>query len=159
MCVGLRVLRLSAANRSMPRDAQMTATNEYRLILYGLIAQVSVKEMFLGGILPGVVMVLLVVAWGVWVSKHDTTAIVDLKAASPTYVPGPAMDPTPGPDVSTGDGAGVDGPRWIDAVALDRLRRRGAVAVKLPGRHVAVGVIVVLARVGGGVAIVGRRHY
>ena len=43
------------------------------LILYGLIAQVSVKEMFLGGIVPGVVMLLLVIAWGVWVSKHDTT--------------------------------------------------------------------------------------
>ena len=43
------------------------------LILYGLIAQVSVKEMFLGGILPGVVMVGLVIAWGVWIGRHDAT--------------------------------------------------------------------------------------
>lgn len=43
------------------------------LILYGLIAQVSVKEMFLGGILPGVVMVGLVIAWGVWIGRHDAS--------------------------------------------------------------------------------------
>lgn len=43
------------------------------LILYGLIAQVPVKQMFLGGIIPGVVMVLLVIAWGVRVGRHDTS--------------------------------------------------------------------------------------
>ena len=43
------------------------------LILYGLIAQVPVKEMFLGGIVPGVVMVALVMAWGVWMGRHDST--------------------------------------------------------------------------------------
>jgi tripartite ATP-independent transporter DctM subunit len=43
------------------------------LILYGLIAQVPVKEMFLGGIVPGVVMVLLVIAWGVRMGRHDVT--------------------------------------------------------------------------------------
>ena len=43
------------------------------LILYALIAQVPVKEMFLGGILPGVVMVALVMAWGVWIGRHDSS--------------------------------------------------------------------------------------
>ncbi len=41
------------------------------LILYALIAQVPVREMFLGGILPGLVMVLLVIAWGVRMGKVD----------------------------------------------------------------------------------------
>jgi tripartite ATP-independent transporter DctM subunit len=43
------------------------------LILYALIAQVPVREMFLGGIVPGVVMVALVMAWGVWMGRHDST--------------------------------------------------------------------------------------
>jgi tripartite ATP-independent transporter DctM subunit len=43
------------------------------LILYALIAQVPVHEMFLGGILPGVVMVALVMAWGVWMGRHDSS--------------------------------------------------------------------------------------
>ena len=43
------------------------------LILYGLVAQVPVKQMFLGGIVPGVVMLLLVIAWGVRVGRHDAS--------------------------------------------------------------------------------------
>lgn len=43
------------------------------LILYALIAQVPVQQMFLGGILPGVVMLALVMAWGVWMGRHDST--------------------------------------------------------------------------------------
>jgi C4-dicarboxylate transporter DctM subunit len=43
------------------------------LILYALIAQVPVKDMFLGGIVPGIVMVALVIAWGVWIGRHDQT--------------------------------------------------------------------------------------
>ncbi len=43
------------------------------LILYALIAQVPVREMFLGGIVPGLVMVALVIAWGVWMGRHDNT--------------------------------------------------------------------------------------
>lgn len=41
------------------------------LILYGLIAQAPVREMFLGGILPGVVMLSLVIAWGVRMGRDD----------------------------------------------------------------------------------------
>ncbi len=41
------------------------------LILYALIAQVPVKDMFLGGILPGLVMLALVIAWGVRMGTTD----------------------------------------------------------------------------------------
>jgi len=43
------------------------------LILYALVAQVPVRDMFLGGIVPGLVMVALVIAWGVRVGRHDTS--------------------------------------------------------------------------------------
>jgi C4-dicarboxylate transporter DctM subunit len=43
------------------------------LILYALIAQVPVHQMFLGGILPGIVMVALVMAWGVYMGRHDSS--------------------------------------------------------------------------------------
>lgn len=36
------------------------------LILYGIVAKVRIEEIFLGGILPGVVMVVLTAALGVW---------------------------------------------------------------------------------------------
>jgi C4-dicarboxylate transporter DctM subunit len=35
------------------------------LILYGIVAQVSIKNLFVGGLLPGVLMVALMAAWGV----------------------------------------------------------------------------------------------
>ncbi|MFZ2491861.1 MAG: TRAP transporter large permease subunit [Thermoanaerobaculia bacterium] len=38
------------------------------LILYAIVAQVRMEEMFLGGILPGVVLLLIVAAWG---TRHD----------------------------------------------------------------------------------------
>ena len=41
------------------------------LILYGLVAQVPVREMFLGGVAPGVVMLGLVIGWGVWIGRDD----------------------------------------------------------------------------------------
>ncbi|MGQ0428401.1 MAG: TRAP transporter large permease [Gammaproteobacteria bacterium] len=40
------------------------------LILYSIVAQVSIEEMFLGGALPGVLMVLLACAWGVAISPR-----------------------------------------------------------------------------------------
>ena len=43
------------------------------LILYALVAQVPVQAMFLGGIVPGMVMVALVIAWGVRVGGHDVS--------------------------------------------------------------------------------------
>ncbi|MGH8129887.1 MAG: TRAP transporter large permease subunit [Steroidobacteraceae bacterium] len=38
------------------------------LILYSIVAQVSIEEMFLGGALPGLLMVLLACAWGIAMS-------------------------------------------------------------------------------------------
>ncbi|MGH8249290.1 MAG: TRAP transporter large permease subunit [Steroidobacteraceae bacterium] len=38
------------------------------LILYSIVAQVSIEEMFLGGALPGLLMVILACAWGVTMS-------------------------------------------------------------------------------------------
>ena len=35
------------------------------LILYGIVAQISIEDLFLGGLVPGVLLVLLVAAWGV----------------------------------------------------------------------------------------------
>ena len=35
------------------------------LILYGIVARVSIEDLFIGGILPGIVLVTLVAAWGV----------------------------------------------------------------------------------------------
>lgn len=36
------------------------------LILYAIVAQVTLEQMFLGGILPGILMVGMVCAWGIW---------------------------------------------------------------------------------------------
>jgi len=39
------------------------------LVLYAIVAKVSIEEMFLAGILPGLIMVALVAAWGMWQAK------------------------------------------------------------------------------------------
>jgi C4-dicarboxylate transporter, DctM subunit len=36
------------------------------LILYAIVAQVTLEQMFLGGIVPGTLLVLMVCAWGIW---------------------------------------------------------------------------------------------
>ncbi len=36
------------------------------LILYAVIAKVPIKEIFLGGILPGILLVIMTAAWGIW---------------------------------------------------------------------------------------------
>ncbi len=40
------------------------------LILYSIVAQVSIEEMFLGGALPGILMVVLACAWGIAISPR-----------------------------------------------------------------------------------------
>ncbi len=40
------------------------------LILYSIVAQVSIEQMFLGGAVPGLLMVALACAWGVWASPR-----------------------------------------------------------------------------------------
>jgi tripartite ATP-independent transporter DctM subunit len=36
------------------------------LVLYAIVAKISIEEMFLAGILPGLLMIALVTAWGLW---------------------------------------------------------------------------------------------
>jgi len=40
------------------------------LILYSIVAQVSIEDMFLGGALPGLLMVALACAWGIYISPR-----------------------------------------------------------------------------------------
>ncbi len=44
------------------------------LILYAIIAKVRIEEMFLGGMLPGILLVFLTAAWGVWKGPKPTSA-------------------------------------------------------------------------------------
>ncbi len=39
------------------------------VILYGVVAQVPIEHLFLGGLLPGLLMMLLVAAYGVWIGR------------------------------------------------------------------------------------------
>jgi len=41
------------------------------LILYGVIAEVSIDHLFLAGILPGLVMLAMLSAWSLWVNRHN----------------------------------------------------------------------------------------
>ena len=43
------------------------------LILFAIVARVPVESMFLGGILPGVVMLVATIGWGVFAQKRDRT--------------------------------------------------------------------------------------
>jgi C4-dicarboxylate transporter DctM subunit len=42
------------------------------LILYSIIGQVSLEQMFLGGVLPSVVLMGFAIAWGIWAAPHRT---------------------------------------------------------------------------------------
>ena len=41
------------------------------VILYAIIAKVGIKEMFLGGLVPGVLLIAMTAAWGVWAGRHN----------------------------------------------------------------------------------------
>lgn len=41
------------------------------LILYGVIAEVSIDNLFLAGILPGLVMLVMLSGWSLWVNRHN----------------------------------------------------------------------------------------
>jgi len=41
------------------------------LILYGVVAEISIDNLFLAGILPGILMIILLGAYGLWVSRHN----------------------------------------------------------------------------------------
>ena len=44
------------------------------VILYAIIAKVDINTMFLGGLLPGLLLIALTAAWGIWVSRRSTPA-------------------------------------------------------------------------------------
>ena len=41
------------------------------LILYGVIAEVSIDSLFLAGILPGLIMLAMLSGWSLWVNRHN----------------------------------------------------------------------------------------
>ena len=47
------------------------------LILYGVVAEVSIDELFLAGIIPGVLMMVMMAAYCLWVNRHNRKPIGD----------------------------------------------------------------------------------
>ena len=45
------------------------------LILYGVIAEVSIDDLFLAGIMPGLVMLAMLSAWSLWVNRHNRRSL------------------------------------------------------------------------------------
>lgn len=41
------------------------------VILYAIIAKVGIKEMFLGGLIPGILLIVMTIAWGVWAGRKS----------------------------------------------------------------------------------------
>lgn len=41
------------------------------LILYGIVAEVSIDNLFLAGVLPGLLMLLMLGGWSLWVGRHN----------------------------------------------------------------------------------------
>ncbi len=42
------------------------------VILYAIIARVDIRDMFLGGFLPGLLLIVMTAAWGIWVGRRQT---------------------------------------------------------------------------------------
>ncbi len=42
------------------------------VILYAIVAKVSIKDMFLGGLLPGLLLIGMTAAWGIWAGRQGT---------------------------------------------------------------------------------------
>jgi len=51
------------------------------VILYAIIARVEINQMFLGGILPGILLVIAASTWGVWQSPKDKSALATFDLA------------------------------------------------------------------------------
>jgi tripartite ATP-independent transporter DctM subunit len=43
------------------------------VILYAIIAKVGIKEMFIGGLLPGLLLIAMTAAWGVWAGRKSVS--------------------------------------------------------------------------------------
>ena len=41
------------------------------VILYAIIAKVGIREMFLGGLIPGLLLIAMTAAWGIWAGRHS----------------------------------------------------------------------------------------
>lgn len=51
------------------------------LILYGIVAEVSVEELFLAGIFPGLLMIALLCGYSIWNNRHIRTPLADFSWA------------------------------------------------------------------------------
>jgi len=52
------------------------------VILYAIIAKVGIKEMYLGGLLPGLLLIAMTAAWGIWAGRRGArTAAFDFTEA------------------------------------------------------------------------------
>ena len=51
------------------------------LILYGVIAEVSIDDLFLAGIMPGMVMLAMLSAWSLWVNRHNRRSLASFSWA------------------------------------------------------------------------------
>jgi C4-dicarboxylate transporter DctM subunit len=51
------------------------------VILYAIIAKVDINTMFLGGLVPGLLLIALTAGWGIWVSRRATPTVSRFDAA------------------------------------------------------------------------------
>jgi tripartite ATP-independent transporter DctM subunit len=51
------------------------------LILYGVIAEVSIDDLFLAGIMPGMVMLAMLSTWSLWVNRHNRRSLASFSWA------------------------------------------------------------------------------
>ncbi len=51
------------------------------LILYGVIAEVSIDDLFLAGIMPGMVMLAMLSVWSLWVNRHNRRSLASFSWA------------------------------------------------------------------------------
>ncbi|HEY5643083.1 MAG TPA: TRAP transporter large permease [Woeseiaceae bacterium] len=47
------------------------------LILYGVVASVQIDDLFLAGVLPGLVMLVMLSGWSIWVNRHNRKPLSD----------------------------------------------------------------------------------
>jgi len=47
------------------------------LILYGVVAEVNIEKLFIAGILPGMLMLLALAVWALWVNRHNRMPLED----------------------------------------------------------------------------------